>query len=394
MPTNTLTDAKCKAAKPRDKAYKLFDGQGLFLYLTPKGAKVWRLAYRIHGKQQQPSLGSYPDVTLAAARTKRDEFRSMLAAGTDPMAERRAERTGKTMEQANDEYWAIRKDLSPSYLAKSKRAIETYLYPKLKDRLVSTITREDLLPILQGMDAAGKHVYVRKVRLWVGQIFDWAVEHGHATINPAALIDSRKAFGRAPVEHMAALELHEVPAFMQRLSLEGQLQSVLGCKLLALTWTRTNELRKMRWEEIDGDLWRVPKERMKRRNDHLVPLTTQALEIIANLRLRANGSEYVFPSDRRIDRPMSENAILYLLHRIGYKGKHTGHGWRSTASTWANENGHDKDAIERQLAHSPDDKVRAIYNRAEYLPQRRQMLQEWADWLTLCEVDTSSPKGG
>jgi integrase len=137
----------------------------------------------------------------------------------------------------------------------------------------------------------------------------------------------------------------------------------------------------MEWTEIEGDLWRIPAAKMKRRREHLVPLSTQALQIIALMRKRSRGGVYVFPNDRRLDRPMSENSILYLIGRMGYGGRMTGHGWRSVASTWANENGHDKDAIERQLAHAPDDKIRSIYNRAEYLPQRRAMLQAWGDWV-------------
>ena len=160
------------------------------------------------------------------------------------------------------------------------------------------------------------------------------------------------------------------------------IQSAQACRLLALTWVRTQELRMMEWTEIDGDLWRIPAGKMKRRRDHLVPLSKQALVILENMRQRGTGSVYVFPNDRSADRPMSENAVLYLIGRIGYGGKMTGHGWRSVASTWANEAGHNKDAIERQLAHAPDDKVRATYNRAEYLPERKTMLQAWSDWLT------------
>lgn len=382
MPLNTLTDAKCKAFKPKEKGYKAFDGAGLFLFCTPKGAKVWRVAYRLNGKQQQASLGEYPALTLADARTKRDELRTLLAKGEDPMAQKRTQRASKTVQQANDEYWDTRKDLSPSYLKKSKRAIEQYLYPRFKDKVLDEVTRDDLLDVLRGIDAAGKHVYVRKVRLWVTMIYEWAMEHGYATTNPGALIDPKKAFTRAKVTSLAALELKEVPDLMKRLDLEKSLQSVLGCKLLALTWLRTNELRRMRWDDIDGDLLRIPGDRMKREKDHVVPLSTQAMELIKELRTRRNGSDFVFPSDRRIDRPMSENSIIYLLHRIGYKSRMTGHGWRSVGSTWANENGYNRDAIERQLAHSPDDKVRAVYNRAEYLVQRKEMLQDWADWLT------------
>lgn len=383
MPTtNNLTDAKCRALKAADKPIKAFDGGGLHLYVTPAGAKVWRLAYRVAGKPQTMSLGPYPSVTLAQAREKRDQAKASLAAGADPMAPRRASRQEvMTLKDACATFWSGRKDVSPSYLANATRAIEMHVTPLIGDRPVGEITREELLRALMHLDAEGKHQYVRKVRMWLAQVWDWAVEQGHAQNNPARLIRPEKAFGKTAVEHFAALEVSEMHEFMQRLEAERELQSVLAAKMLALTWVRTNELRMMLWTEIDGDLWRIPAGKMKRRRDHLVPLSRQAMELLGVLKLRSRGSDYVFPNDLRLDRPMSENAVLYLLGRIGYKGRMTGHGFRSVASTWANERGFHADAIERQLAHVPANKVRAAYNRAEFMPQRREMLQAWADWL-------------
>lgn len=393
MPTNTLTDARCKAAKPADKLLKLFDGGGLHLAVTPKGAKVWRVAYRIAGKPQTMSVGPYPEVGLAVARQKRDELKAVLRDGGDPMAPRRATRATLTLRQASEAYWDGRKDLSASYLANATRGIEQHLGPQLGDRPISSISREDLLEALMPMNAAGHFDYVRKVRMWVGQVFDWAVEHGHTKINPAKLIDPAKAFGRRRVEHFAALPMREVPELLRRLELEGELQSVLACRLLALTWVRTNELRFARWDEIDGSRWEVDAARMKKkgRPAHIVPLPRQALPILAMLKARAGKSPYVLPAEHRLDRPISENAVLALLYRLGYKGKMTGHGWRSIASTWANESGFSPDAIERQLAHSPDDEIRAAYNRAQYLPERTAMLQAWADWLDAQTARSGEP---
>lgn len=381
MPTNTLTDAQCRAAKPAAKPFKLFDGGGLHLWVSAAGAKTWRLAYRVDGKPKTISFGAYPTVSLVAARRKRDEAKESLADGGDPMTPRRIQRSAVTLSQASETYWAGRKDISDGYRANALRAIEMHLGPKLGRRLIGSITREDLLQELQVMDAKGLHVYVRKTRMWVSQVFDWAVETSHADINPAALIRTEKAFGRAKVKHFAAVELSEVPALLQRLDLEHDLQSVLACRGLAYTWSRTTELRKMEWTELEGAIWRIPGRKMKRERDHLVPLSRQMLALLRVMKSRSRGGPYVFPADHRDDRPMSENAVLYLLHRIGYKGKMTGHGWRSVGSTWANEKGYNKDAVERQLAHSPEDKTRAAYNRAEYLPERTQMLQEWCDWL-------------
>lgn len=381
MPTNTLSDAECRRVKAADKPQKLFDGGGLHLFVSTKGAKTWRVAYRLNGKPQTKALGAYPLVSLADARAARDKLKAELIAGADPMAERKRARAGVTFRAASDAYWAGRKNLSSSYRESAQRALELHLWPKLGSSPIDSIGRDELLVELQRMDAAGLHVAVRKVRMWAGQVFDWAVENGDATINPAALIRPERAFGKAKVESFAALDLRDVPDFLARLALEHELQSVLACRLLALTWVRTTELRMMTWAEIEGDTWRIPRARMKRDGEHLVPLSTQALAVLQAMRARSRGSDYVFPSDRRLDRPMSENSILYLIHRIGYKGRMTGHGWRSVASTWANERGYNPDAIERQLSHVPADGVRAVYNRAAYLPLRREMLQAWADWL-------------
>lgn len=384
MPTDRLSDAACRAAKPRERAYKLFDGAGLALVVLPSGARSWRLFCRVDGKQRTLTLGLYPEVTLAAARQARAAARERMRVGEDPSPSRRPAAAAKalvTVKQACEAYWRGRQDTTAGYRANALRALELHVWPTLGATPVRDLTRDAVLGVLAAMDAKGLHVYVRKVRVWLGQVLAWAVEHGQATANVCALIDPRRAFGRRTVEHHAALELADVPALMARLASERELQSVLGCRLLALTWVRTAELRMMQWDELDGDLWRLPAGRMKRRRDHLVPMSRQALAIIETLRARAGASVYVFPAEHRPDRPMSENAILYLLARIGYGGRMTGHGWRTVASTWAHEHGYPPDVIERQLAHAPDDKVRAAYNRAAYLEARRAMLQKWADWL-------------
>lgn len=383
MPTNSLTDARCKSAKPLDKPYKMFDGHGLYLAVTPAGGKHWRMSYRIDGKGQTASIGAYPLITLADARARRDAMRLTLANGDKPLAPKRAGqvRAAMTLARAIEDYWSGRQDVSPNYRMNAENALARHIVPRLGALPVGDVDRAGVLEALRAIDAAGMHVYVRKTRMWLAQVLDWAVEHGHARDNPAAAIRPEKAFGSAPVQSFAAIGLGEVPAFMARLELEGVILSAMACKLLALTWTRTQELRLMEWSEIDGDLWRIPAGKMKRRRDHLVPLSRQALVLLDNLRVRQRGSVYVFPNDRRLDRPMSENAILYLIGRIGYGGRMTGHGWRTVASTWANEGGYNRDWIERQLAHSPDDKVRSTYNRAEYLTDRRVMLQAWGDWL-------------
>lgn len=381
MATNTLTDAKCRAIKPGDKPMKVFDGGGLFLYVAPTGSKVWRVSYRIAGKAQTAVIGPYPAVSLAEARQKRDALKTQLRDGINPAAARKPARQVYTLDMAHDAYWGGRKDLSVSYLGNERRAYEMHIQPTLGARLVQDITRVDVLECLNRMDAKGLHNFVRKVRMWLAQLWDWAIEQGITTENPPRTIKPERAFGKDPVEHFAAIELRDVPAFMERLSIEGELQSVLALRLLALTWVRTGELRFMCWSEIQGDTWLIPSGKMKRRRDHVVPLSQPALDVLAKLKARSGHSEYVFPSETRSDRPISENTVLALIARMGYKGKMTGHGFRTLGSTWANERGYPPDVIERQLAHVPGDKVRAAYNRSQYLEQRRAMLGDWAEWL-------------
>lgn len=380
MPTARLTDAQCRAAKPREKAFKLFDGGGLALVVLPSGVKSWRLFHRVGGRQQTTTLGLYPAVGAAEARRRAAEARERGGRGQGSGAAPGAP-TAPTLRDACLTYWRGRQDTTPGYRANALRGLEMHVWPALGARRVAEITRADVLGVLAALDAKGRHVYVRRVRVWLAQVLDWCVEREHCAANVARAIDPEKAFGRRPVEHHAALPLAEVPAFVARLAAERDLQSVLACRLLALTWVRTAELRLMQWDEVEGEVWRLPAGRMKRRREHLVPLSRQALAILQQMRARAGGSAYVFPAEHRPDRPISENAILYLIARMGYGGRMTGHGWRSVASTWANERGFSPDAIERQLAHAPDDRVRAAYNRASYWPERVTMLQAWADWL-------------
>lgn len=382
MPTNTLSDSKCKSAKPKEKDYKLFDGGGLFLWVSSKGNKTWRIAYRVDGKPKTMAIGPYPDVSLADARIKRDELKASLRDGKDPMEKKHKQKNMLTFAEATQEYWRLRNDVSPSYKHKALRSVELHVFPDLGSMPINKITREDLLNSLRVADAKGIHDHVRKIKIWCSQVFDWAMENSYCEINPASMIKSEKAFGKNKVENMAALKIEEVPEFLERLSFEDQnMTSVLACKALANTWVRTKELRFMEWTEVQGALWVIPADKMKRNRDHVVPLSKQMLAILRAMKARSRGGKYVFESDISKEKPISENAILYLLYRIGYKGRMTGHGWRSIASTWANENRYNPDAIEMQLSHVSANKVRSAYNRAEYLPERKKMVQDWADWL-------------
>jgi integrase len=383
MPTNKLADHQCRNARPKDRPYKLMDGAGLFLYVTPAGGRHWRLAFRFEGRPQTLTFGPYPEVGLAAARSKRDEARAVLRDGRNPAAKVVRKSKAPTLATAVETYWAGRLDVSEQYRTNALAAFERHVRPAMGHRPIDEITRAELLEVLLVIDRSGRHDYVRKIRMWLSLVFDWAVELEMVPINPAAQIKPDRAFSKRPVENFAALEPGEIAGFMDRLRMEADIASVAACKLQAYTWTRPTELRAMKLAELDLDaaLWRIPAKRMKMSRDHLVPLSRQALKLIRARMQFTRGSEYLFPGEYRTDRTMSENAVLYLIYRLGYKGRMTAHGWRSVASTWANEGGFRGDVIERQLAHSPADQVRAAYNRAEYLPQRRALLQAWADWL-------------
>lgn len=378
MASNKLTDHQCRTAKPGEKPRKLADGHGMYLYISTTGAKIWRIGYRLSGKEQTHVLGPYPLLSLADARNKRDEFRRKLLDGEDVKAK---PRQAITFSEAAAAYWAGRKDVSEGYKANATRGLAMHLEYSLGSVSIDAITRERVLELLLKLDSAGKHVYAKRLRVWAGQAFDWAVENGHCQSNPAAQIRPDKAFGKAPVKHHPALKLAEVPAFMQALALERELQSVMACKFLSYTWVRTKEMRFMEWGELEGDVWRIPASRMKKRREHLVPLPAQAVAVLDAMRQRSHGSKYVFASPLRLDRTISENTVLHLIARMGYKDRMSGHGWRSVGSTWANENGYNADWVEMQLAHDDDNEVRGAYNNALYLAQRRTMLQAYADWL-------------
>lgn len=388
MPTHKLTDAQCRAAKPGPKPIKLADGGGLALVVLPSGAKSWRRYYRIGGRMQTDTYGLYPEVSLAEARRRSQEARA--AQGSRQSAPPPAPAPAAlTLDAAVRKFWAGRKDVRPSYAAQELRRMEVAVLPDLGAVPVAELTRARLLEVLLRINIRGHAEAARRALRGVGQVLEWCVELEHCSSNVARLIRPARAFsGRRPEGH-AALPLSEIPALMSRLAAEPPVQSVLAMQLLALTWVRTGELRAMRWAEIERDAdgvpvrWRVPSERMKMRRgaDHLVPLSRQAARILGVLQQRAGRSPYVLPSERTPDRPMSDAAILALLARMGYAGRMTGHGWRSVASTWANENGWTPDAIERQLAHMPADPVRAAYNAAQHLPERARMLQAYADWL-------------
>jgi integrase len=380
MPTNKLTNHVCNSAKPKAKGYKLTDGGGLYLFITPTGAKSWRMSYRINQVAKTVTFGLYPLITLAEARIKRDGAKRLLIDSIDPGLKKKGDKPAISLAVAFNEYWSGRKDVSPNYRHDCFRAFANHVEPTLGEVPINKIDRPQLLACLLKIDRSGHPVAAIKMRTYLMQVWEWAIELGHCQENVPQSIKPAKAFSKEKIVHFRAIDLPEVPAFWARLNMEQHRPSGVACKMLAYTWTRTKELRMMRWSEIDGNVWRIPASVMKKDRDHIVPLPRQALELLKKIKPFARG-DLVFAGARDINKSISENTILFLIYEMDYRGRMTGHGFRTLASTWANDHGYNRDAIERQLSHAPDDKVRSAYNRSEYMKEREKMLQDWADWL-------------
>jgi integrase len=384
----SLSDAAVRNAKPKTKPYKLSDGEGLFLLITPSGSKYWRLKYFFAAKEKLLALGVYPDVTLADARERRAQARKVLAAGNDPgEAKKEAKRLviqkhTQTFESVAREWHQNRlAKWTPLYAKKTLKRLETHVFTKLGTRPIADITTHELLSVMRPIQEHSPDLAHRQLQI-CGQIFAYAVITQRVTSNPTASL--RGALKPVVRKNHAYIKPNELREYLKNLeSYEGALQTKLAMKFLLLTFVRTRELRGAAWSEIDLDQaeWRIPAERMKMRDPHTVPLSRQAVAILKELQPITGQWQYVFPNQHKPSGHMSENTILYALYRMGYHSRATGHGFRSTASTVLNEHGFPPDVIERQLAHGERNKVRAAYNHAQYLPERRKMMQWWADYL-------------
>jgi integrase len=385
----SLSDAKVRNAKPRAKPYKVSDGDGLFLLVTPSGSKYWRLKYHYAGKEKLLALGVYPDVGLEDARERRGKARKAIAAGNDPGQLKREAKLQAVLESENTfeptarEWLENRKHkLAPITYRAIERRVEMHIFPTLARRQIPDITPPEILRMLRKVEASGTIDTAHRVMQTCSQIFTYAIATGRAERNPVP--DLRGALKQHTVKHQAYLTADELPEFLEKLeSYNGDLLTKLATRFLILTFVRTKELRGAQWPEINLDKaeWRIPAERMKMKALHIVPLSKQAIKIIKEIRNHTGNRQYVFPNQHNFSTFMSENTILYALYRMGYHSRATGHGFRSTASTILNENGFVPDVIERQLAHSEQNSVRAAYNHAQYLPERRKMMQWWADYL-------------
>lgn len=382
-----LTETAIRAAKPKEKAYKLTDERGLVLLVDPSGGLWWRLRYRHEKREKQLSLGTYPDVGLKRAREKRDEARKLIADGIDPSVRRQAERVarGDTFEAiAREHLETKRKAFAKVTFDKRLQRLETFLFPKLGGRSIKSVLAPDLLVALKAIEARGRVETAHRVRADAGQVFRYAIATGRADRDVSA--DLRGALAPIVVtNHAAIIEPVQIGALLRAIDgYVGQPSTAFALKLAPLFFVRPGELRQARWEEFDieGALWRIPGERMKMREPHIVPLARQSLELLAELEAITGPSGYLFPSLRTGARPISENTVNAALRRLGYtREQMTGHGFRTMASTTLNELGWHPDVIELQLAHAERNEVRAAYNRAQRLEDRKRMMQAWADHL-------------
>jgi integrase len=389
-----LTDLKCRNSKGQTKPYKLSDGGGLHLLVNPDGSRYWRLAYRWLGKQRTLALGTYPIVGLMEARAGREEAKRNLANGIDPSAAKReSKRTakiaaGNTFETVALEWHENWKGpRTPYYAGQVMRRLRADVFPAIGSRPIAELEAPELLDLLRKVEGRGAHETARRLKQLLGQVFRFAIATSRAERDPSVDLKDALRANIEPQRHRA-MPLAELPHFLQQLEIyAGEPQTRLALKLVTLTFLRTTELRAGKWSELENldensAQWRVPAERMKMRLEHIVPLSRQAVTVLRELRVLAGGSPYMFPSPGK-EGCMSSNTMLYALYRMGYHGRATTHGFRSVASTILNEsNLFNRDWIERQLAHVEKNEVRRAYNAAEWMPDRRRMMQWWADQIT------------
>jgi len=386
-----LTDMKVQKAKPQDKPVTLFDGGGLFLLVTPSGGKLWRFKYRYDGKQKLLALGAYPEVSLADARHRREDARKLLASNNDPGAVRKAQNQANT--QKSETFETIAREWFKKFSQRWKethssriiRSLERDVFPWIGTQPIAEIKAPELLAVLRRVEARGTLDTVHRIRTICGQIFRYAVASGRAERDPSG--DLKGAIPPPQEGHMAAItEPAKVGELLRAIGgYQGSVAVQCALKLAPLVFVRPGELRNMEWVEIDFEnaQWNIPADKMKMKEPHIVPLSTQALAVLTEINPLTSASRYVFPSGRSFDRPMSNNAILAALRRMGYtKDEMSGHGFRAMARTILDEVLQVRtDYIEAQLAHRVRDPLGRSYNRTQHLNERRKMMQTWADYL-------------
>lgn len=388
-----LTDAKIRNTKPGPKPAKLADGGGLYLEVRPTGSKLWRFRYRIAGKENVFAIGEYPSIGLAEARAEHGKARTLVKQGIHPSHNRQAERLSSQVANANTFEAVAREWISKKsprwtayYLRQVTRFLESDVFPHIGKLPIRTVTSAHLLEVIRRIEARGAETVALLVRQWSSAIFRYAVATLRADGDPAGAL--KGAIHRPKVEHHKPLSRKQIVDFKDAVGKYGGYRTtVIALQLMLLTFVRTVELRKAEWSEFDLEHaeWRIPAERMKMREPHIVPLSKQAVDLLRELQTYTGGRGFLFPNYRSPKECMTATTLNRALERMGFNGKDSigfsAHGFRATASTLLNEMGYRPDVIERQLAHAERDKVRASYNQAEYMGERTAMMQEWADFL-------------
>ncbi|HGL4515977.1 TPA: tyrosine-type recombinase/integrase [Klebsiella pneumoniae] len=380
-----LNARQVDAAKPREKAYKLADGAGLYLEVVPSGSRYWRMKYRFNGKEKRLAFGVYPAVSLAQARALRDEAKKKLAEGIDPSFAKKEEKLVRDV-QLNNTFQAVALEWhgtkvnrwSEGYASDIIEAFNKDIFPYIGQQPVNEIKPLVLLNVLRRMESRGATEKAKKVRQRCSEVFRYAIVTGRAEYNPAA--DLTSAMSGHESKHYPFLTVEELPDFFKALAgYTGSPLVVLAARLLI----RTGELRGAFWSEFDLEkaVWEIPAERMKMKRPHLVPLSTQALEIVQQLKVMSGQYPLVFPGRNDPRKTMSEASINQVFKRIGYTGKVTGHGFRHTMSTILHEEGFNTAWIETQLAHVDKNAIRGTYNHALYLEGRKEMMQWYANYM-------------
>lgn len=386
-----LTDTEIRKAKPTARSYKLADSGGLFLMVMPTGGKLWRWKYRIDGKEKLMALGRYPAVSLAKARSRHAEGRSLLGDGTDPMERRKSEKTAATIAVEHSfqkiaeewhKHWSVGK--SERHADAVSRRLKADVFPAIGGASIAEIEAPALVALLKLIEQRGAFDIAKRALETVGQVFRYAIAHGYCKRNPAADIKPADILKSTPKSNYARVDAKDLPGLLRAIEVyQGTPVTRLAIKLMAHSFVRTGELIGARWSEFDFNAkrWDIPAERMKMRTPHIVPLSSQAIEVLELLQQLTGNGDLLFPGDRDPKKPMSNNTILKALERMGYKGRMTGHGFRGVASTSLHEQGFDHQHIDLQLAHAPRNAVSAAYNHALYLEPRAKMMQCWSDYL-------------
>lgn len=406
-----LTDTAVRQAKPAEKEFSITDGGGLSLFVAPNGTKSWHFRFSLHGKQPRMSLGTYPEISLKDARDLRDQARSLVAKGIDPRSHRRKEKQAaadssiKTFEVVAAEWYAFK--LPRWAQAKKGAAKQAQLYldkdllPSLGKIPIAEVTRKDVLATLRIIEKRGALNVARKCRTWLNEIFRFGIASEYLDVNPASDLDIVAA-KEPPEKHNPMLRQHELKEFLAALR-DAELKEYTrsAIRLLLLTGVRTIELRSATIDQFDFDaaLWTVPAGTVKQLKKmirikgegvvppYLVPLSRQAVKEARKVHQLTGGYKLLIAGRHEPTIPISDGTVNMALKRMGYEGRLTGHGIRATISTALNEKGYNEDWIEAQLSHAGSSKIRKVYNHAEYVEQRRGMMQDWADYLDALEAD-------